>query len=356
MQKRILSGAEQVAECLRDEILRGRWSGTLPGIHRLSAELGFSRKPVERALPLLEKEGILVAQGVGRRRRIVLPEDAASPTMRIALLNYDPAARNEPWCIQLLHDLTEQGHTALIAGKTLVELGMRVRRVAHLVERTEADAWIITAAPHEILDWFAGRDLRAFALFGSWDNLPLPGVGPEYLPALLAMTRRVLELGHQRVVFLMQRGKRESEPTHLRRVLMGELESHGIRTGSYNVPGWEDSCEGFQRLLESLFEVTPPTALIIEELPHFVATLQFCARQGIRVPEDLSLACFEAHAEFGYCTPPVAHIRWDFRPIIRRVLRWADHVARGRKDCRRSHTKAEFVDGGTLGRVPRRAE
>lgn len=55
---RLLTSAGQVAECLRQELVAGRWRGTLPGIHRLAAELGFPRKPVERALGLLEAEGV----------------------------------------------------------------------------------------------------------------------------------------------------------------------------------------------------------------------------------------------------------------------------------------------------------
>jgi hypothetical protein len=34
------------------------------------------------------------------------------------------------------------------------------------------------------------------------------------------------------------------------------------------------------------------------------------------------------------------------------MTRWADHVARGRDDRRQSFTKAEFVEGGTIGPVP----
>ena len=45
----------------------------------------------------------------------------------------------------------------------------------------------------------------------------------------------------------------------------------------------------------------------------------------------------------------IAHIRYDLHLVLRRVVRWADNVARGKDDRRQSHTKAEFVDGGTIG-------
>ena len=46
------------------------------------------------------------------------------------------------------------------------------------------------------------------------------------------------------------------------------------------------------------------------------------------------------------------HIRWDYRPMVRRVVRWVDNVARGKDDKRQTLTNAEFVEGGTIGVAP----
>ena len=59
--------AEQVATHLRGEVLRGVWSGEMPGVNRLAPKLGIDDKTVEVALRQLEKEGLLVGQGRGRR-------------------------------------------------------------------------------------------------------------------------------------------------------------------------------------------------------------------------------------------------------------------------------------------------
>ena len=55
---------------------------------------------------------------------------------------------------------------------------------------------------------------------------------------------------------------------------------------------------------------------------------------------------------FTWAKPSIAHIRWDHRQVVRRVLRWTNNIARGRNDRRQSFTKAEFVGGGTVGPVP----
>ena len=68
------STAAQLAAWLREEIEKGRWAGVIPGVIRLSAELGVSRDSVEAALIELERDGVLLAQGRGKRRIIVAGE------------------------------------------------------------------------------------------------------------------------------------------------------------------------------------------------------------------------------------------------------------------------------------------
>jgi DNA-binding LacI/PurR family transcriptional regulator len=70
------------------------------------------------------------------------------------------------------------------------------------------------------------------------------------------------------------------------------------------------------------------------------------------VPEDISLICTDEDPSFDWCEPSVAHIRWNYRPVVRRIVRWANNVSHGKKDLRRTLTKAEFVEGGTVGVVP----
>jgi DNA-binding transcriptional regulator YhcF (GntR family) len=65
-----LTITEQVAEHLRGELHRGRWTETIPGLQKLAEELEVNSKTIEYALNLLEAEGLLVGQGAGRKRRI----------------------------------------------------------------------------------------------------------------------------------------------------------------------------------------------------------------------------------------------------------------------------------------------
>lgn len=346
---RVRSASEQVADHLREELSRGTWSGTMPGETQLLANLGVGRDTIKAALTLLEQEGLLVNQGPSRRRRIVLPESLKASSLKIGILVYDENDRSSRSLIELFHSLIMQGHMAFFATKTLEALRMNQQRVASFAKKTEADAWIVSAGPRDVLEWFAEEKTPVFALYGGRIGLPIAGTGPNNLPAMRTAVQRLVQLGHHRIVSLSNRGCHEDGPSYLKWLIFDEMEAHGIAWNSYNYPSWNKSQHGFRKCLESLFAHTPPTALIIEEAPYFFAVLQFCADRKLRVPEDVSLICSEHAASFDFANPPLAHIAWDYRPMVRRMVLWADNIARGREDKRQNHIKARFIEGGTIG-------
>ncbi len=348
---RLMNAAEQVAEHLRGELISGRLGGIMPGVLRLEKKLGVNRNTLEAGLKLLEEEGLLIPQGAGRRRRIELPAGMKQPSLRVAILVGDGAERRLDYMVELQHRLGIAGHTAFFAEQTMGSLNLNVNRIAGMVKKAGADAWVVLAAPSEVLEWFCRQELAAFAVFGRRRELPLAGVGPNKPLAYAAAARELILLGHTRIVLMTRARRRLPEPGLSERAFLEELDAHGIPSGPYNLPDWEETVEGFHARLESLFLISPPTALIIDESPFFVAAQQFLARRGIQVPEDVSLVCTDASQDFEWCHPAISHIRWDTRPVVHRVLQWADNVSRGRKDTRQTETTAEFVHGGTIGPI-----
>ena len=323
----------------------------MPGVNQLATELGVNHKTVDAALRQLERDGLLAGQGPGRRRRIVRPKGRAARAMRLALLLYERADRRLEYLVELEHALVEAGHTVICPPQSLTELNMHLPRVSRLVRKTPADAWVICAGPREVLEWFSAQATPAFALFGRRDGLPIAATGPDKRPAFDAVTRQLIELGHRRIVLLVHRERRLPEPGQTERAFLAQLATHGLQVGDFNLPNWEATPAGFHELLRLLFLVTPPTALIIDSAPLFVAAQQFLAGRRLRVPEDVSLICTDPNPSFEWCVPAVAHIAWDPAPVVRRLVRWAATVSRGGKDVQQTLTLAEFVPGGTIGPV-----
>jgi DNA-binding LacI/PurR family transcriptional regulator/biotin operon repressor len=350
---RARSASEQLAAHLKDELVRGTWSGLMPGEERLLAQLGVGQATVRAALRQLEDEGLLVAQGQGRRRRIVMRDDLATPSLRVRILLYAPDDAQGHYKVDLIHQLQEAGHVASFASKTLTELGMDVRRIARFVAAEQADAWVVLSGSRQVLEWFTGHHTPVFALAGRRRGVPIAGCGPDKVPALRAAIRRLAESGHRRIVMLARRVRRKPRPGNFEQVFLDEMEALGIPTGNYNLPDWRESVEGFHQFLEALFQHTPPTALILQEAPAFIAAMQHLAQGGIVAPRDVSLICDDPDPAFAWCRPSVAHIRWDSRRWARRIVRWVDNVAHGKDDWRQSFTKARFVEGGTIGPAPK---
>ena len=59
--------------------------------------------------------------------------------------------------------------------------------------------------------------------------------------------------------------------------------------------------------------------------------------------------CSDDDSSFAWCVPPVSHIQWQSDPLLRRISGWAAKVGAGNEDLRQTLTKAEFVEGGTIG-------
>jgi hypothetical protein len=198
---------------------------------------------VECALRLLEKEGMLVGQGAGRRRKIVMPKGHASSGMRVAILLYEPSDQSLDYLTDCKNKLAAVGHTVFYAPSSLTEIKMDVPRLARMVKKTEADAWVVTSGTREVLQWFMQQKVPAFAFCGRRHQLKIAGIGPDVIPALVKATRRLIDLGHQRIVYLDSLYN-VSEPGTAGTAFLGALASDGVTAGSFNLRGWVGGVRG----------------------------------------------------------------------------------------------------------------
>jgi DNA-binding LacI/PurR family transcriptional regulator len=133
---------------------------------------------------------------------------------------------------------------------------------------------------------------------------------------------------------------------------LDELAAHGIDAGQYNAPGWEGGYDGLYQRLESLFTSTPPTAIILFSTEHYFATIQFLINRGLRMPQDISLACMQKSPHFQRFQPPISHANWNDQLIVRRIVRWAKNISQGKEDIRQTRIDSEFIEAGTVGPAP----
>lgn len=226
-----------------------------------------------------------------------------------------------------------------------------VSRLSRQLEQSPADAWVVESGSHPLLKWCAAQSTPCLALYGRTEGLPLARTGPDTVQAYGAATRELIKLGHRRIVSIVREEFRKPLPGDCEQAFLTELQAHGIPISVYNLPDWEETSEGFHRLMDRLFKSTPPTALLIDETCWFLAALAFLVSRGIRVPEQVSLVSGECESILDVCYPQFAHMHWDNRLIVRRVVRWVDAVRKGKADRKISNIAAEFVPGGSIGSV-----
>ncbi|MCK5805839.1 MAG: LacI family DNA-binding transcriptional regulator, partial [Lentisphaeria bacterium] len=163
--------------------------------------------------------------------------------------------------------------------------------------------------------------------------------------------RLLTGMGHRRVVFISSREMRHPEPSRHIEALAGELDACGTAAGPYNTPEWDETPAGLMALLENMFRLTPPTAILVEDANWLAGVLSFLARHGLRVPRDVSLVCLSHDPTFPWLRPEMAHLRVDNMEMVKRVVRWAEEIARGREDRTCVPCHAEFVPGASTGPV-----
>jgi len=347
---------ELTAAHLREGLHMGRWSGTLPGAARLAKELDVAPATLRSALRLLEAEGVVSGRGLGRSRSIAPSGPGAlRRPLRVAILRHDVRLVDNPQTslilTEIMHSLEAAGHTAFFCKKSQLELKHDARRMTCQLAATQADAWMVEAGSRPLLEWCATQPTPCLALYGRTGGLPLARVGPDTAQAYGAATRHLLALGHHRIVLIVREAGRKPTPGICERAFLKELKEHGVLTGDYNLPDWEETPKGFHQLLETLFQHTPPTALIVDETPRLVAAMEFLGRHRIHVPEQVSLVSTDCDASLDWCHPAIAHMSWDNGFIVRRVVRWVNAVRKGRPDRKIINCPAEFIPGGSIGPV-----
>ena len=152
---------------------------------------------------------------------------------------------------------------------------------------------------------------------------------------------------------LAREERRMPYPSRPEQAFLDELGAAGIATSAYNLPVWEESQDGLIRRLDELFRLSPPTAIIFQEPSLFLAARSYLADGGIVAPRDVSLILLGQDPSFTWHQPGVSHIRFDYESVVRRIVRWANNAAKGKEDLRRIGTKGVFIEGGTIGPVPK---
>lgn len=357
MKTRPMSRAEQAAKRVNQLVMDGSLGPDLPSVETLAEACGVSPVTMRQGLRILERDGLIRNPGPGRRRTV---ETASKPpakgrALQVAMLTSFGRQSMDVGFRKVLDvlesELFSMGHRFFILPITQQDLGYDARRIIKRMEKEKADLWLVESAQAEVLRWFASRPQPVFAIGGQ--HLEVPGIaaaGSSTEPVTLDTVRRLCKLGHRRIVCLKERTLRSSHG--FRQRFFATLAEAGITPGAYNLPDWDETPDGLHRVLDSLFQVSPPTALIVWSPLWMQGALSFLAQRGLKTPDHVSLVCECHDPGFDWCRPQIAYFKHDDESTLRILRRWVKCMVEDKPYTKQTSVRVDPVEGGTLGPVP----
>jgi DNA-binding LacI/PurR family transcriptional regulator len=342
---------DQVLNTLREGLRSRRWAGVLPGGRQLAKELGVSRGTLQGALKRLEAEGLLAGKGA-RFSREVAPSAAApnAPlTLRVGVLTDEPMSAENAQNLMVMtgisHALEAGGHLVFFAPRSMRALRGDTASIRMMMTNCAADAWIVVNGGRPLLESLtADFPVPVLVWGGPVEGLDIAAVGVSIRKSLSESVRRLTVLGHKRIVLAVPPQDRTPVPSPWVHLFNDELAAAGIKPGRYHVPDWELTGDGFNELLRSLFAITPPTALLVDDVRQLCAVYAFLAARRMS-SRDLALVFFGADPTLDWMSPAPIRIEYDNDAIIRRVASWADTVAAGGRDTAQVRCEAKLTGG-----------
>ena len=168
--------------------------------------------------------------------------------------------------------------------------------------------WVPTTSNQKLIDILLSRRIPAVSIVRKLEGLPLPTIVFEDLAGARAATRHLTELGHTRIGLIGGDAAHSSNSDRLQGYMKAlheasiELDPALIKMG----PAIGD--RGFLAAEELLQLPSPPSALFVTSnalMPQVMTSLR---RHAVRIPQQMSLICFDDLEWFMFSEPPISAI------------------------------------------------
>jgi DNA-binding LacI/PurR family transcriptional regulator len=167
---------------------------------------------------------------------------------------------------------------------------------------------------HSHYQQLVSEGARIVFVNGVLASLDIPSVGVDERAAGELATQHLIDLGHERVGFVA--GPQHYLPTQFKGAgRLASLQAAGLDSEELVAHG-PFAVEGGRRALRELLAMPgPPTGVICSSDVMAMGVLQEARRQGVRVPDDLSVVGFDGIEASTWSLPPLTTIEQPIHDI-----------------------------------------
>lgn len=348
--------AEQLSKLIIGMIRSGEWVDRLPGGDVLAKKFGVNPKTVQRALEVVEAEGWLLPAERRKARRVNPERERGKQKKRGSLLIlYSMTDAKDMSVSELFHSLAKLwmkvGTTINLEIVDFAYYKEPASYLRRLVERHSADAILFYNASWQWID-VGEKMLPCFCCGGGMlEGSSVTAQGFRFRSQVDWVTRQLNDLGHDRILFAYTDAGRGIRDEVLGLGFFpGRADMLSGRPEDYCVRVKEDHPEVWRQVWEREFARLRPTAVMVMEAHHLLSLYAFCARKGLRIPQDLSIVSLAEFEGLNWLEPPITHAQFPYSKVLSYFEKW---LKAGLKPMGFKEVEMKWVVTGSIGRVPR---
>ncbi|HRE84443.1 MAG TPA: substrate-binding domain-containing protein [Opitutaceae bacterium] len=345
----------QVADYLRAEIARGRWSDFLPGERSLAVTLRVSRRTLTAALAQLQQAGWVQAEPARGHRILAKPavKLPASTTRHLGLLTAGPLETLRPGTTLWVNDLQALLNEADFRLNTFH--GSKylaphpARALAKLTAEHPQSGWILAGCTETTQRWFSRMQIPTLVVGTCHGDVVLPDVDLDFLALGRHVAGRIMAQRHPRTaLFLTNAPGYFTSEAETERGFREVVERAG---GDVITVYHERTRESLVRVLRRLFDrADPPTALVVSNSLAYLTTTSFLTQRGLKVPLDVSVIARNDDAFMTALLPEPTRYHANPHLLAKRIFKLLMQVVEGQPQPR-PHVRImpEYISGESLG-------
>ncbi|MBN2710829.1 MAG: substrate-binding domain-containing protein [Planctomycetes bacterium] len=322
----------------------------LPSVREMQKRFNCSHATIDKALNELDRDGHierLAGRGifVATREKRILAEKKAEIQNGNVIYAYPDYISYE------FSIITQQAEAASVrAGFNLVNMKMKIDTTyEYLLERTRSTrdlAGVIilsNGSPFEskVLDELARLGKPVVIINPKEENEAsetLHYVYPDHFRSGYLLAEHMLDLGHKAIAYI------HNEPTTLMsrlryKGIKAALQDKGRKLGSLlrskeTTRQWEDSTKvAYEWTKNHLSDENRPSAIIYDSMNGCVAGIRAINDLGLKIPEDVAIACEGQGFYDEYLCPRITAALYDYRALATRAVNIIrDNPARARSE------------------------